>query len=504
MTDVFISYARGDQSEAERLAKRFTALGLTVWYDIGLTPGLDYAREISAKLHEAKAIVVCWTNAAAKSRWVFSEALVGLHRDNMVPISLDETLPPVPFASLQAIPMQKWSGRYRHTGWRALLDRLSAILGQPDLRDRDEAHAQRRRPGKALTVAFDSLWQDLNGSSPSNASSLREVLARRDSEQRQQLFRYISGGFVSSIPRGLIGTLIDFLSANASTDAIHRAIEAYVFIVDNFEPNDRIYIFGSGTGAYSARQLCAIINRCGILRRDQVKFTYQAVQFAHERKPRETDLERFRKEHSVALETPNLPDSVPPIAFLGLWESWVTRGLGDVLWPSLPLLPLALPTNVQNARLAAALDEDRIAFPIAAPVALLEEPDRRLKWGWFTGRGTDVVGGSRSKHFAEPFLWMLEGAEETGLEIDRSSERYLEAQQIASELAPSEPLGPLPLAAWITPAMWPLRPRLGPTQIEDVAAGAAKRWKNNRAYRPQSLRRLKRELSAPAETSMDS
>ena len=44
--------------------------------------------------------------------------------------------------------------------------------------------------------------------------------------------------------------------------------EAYAFLAMNYEPGDRIYLFGFSRGAYTVRSLAGVINRCGLITRD--------------------------------------------------------------------------------------------------------------------------------------------------------------------------------------------------------------------------------------------
>src|SRR6266699_1005558 len=47
--------------------------------------------------------------------------------------------------------------------------------------------------------------------------------------------------------------------------------DGYRYLREQFEPGDRIYIFGFSRGAYSARSLGGMILRCGIVRREYGK-----------------------------------------------------------------------------------------------------------------------------------------------------------------------------------------------------------------------------------------
>jgi hypothetical protein len=183
MVDVFISYGRADQAEAERLANRLSRLGLGVWFDRGLTPGLDYAEEILGRLHGAKVIIVCWSERSVQSKWVFSESLVGLAKNNLIPIALEPSTAPDPFSTVQSINMARWAGRRRHPGWLQLLDRLGTMLNCPDLAQRDADQQTLRTDAKRIVLSFDAPFI----TETTHPLTLREIVARKDATGVQQI-----------------------------------------------------------------------------------------------------------------------------------------------------------------------------------------------------------------------------------------------------------------------------------------------------------------------------
>ncbi len=74
MTDVFISYERGSKATAGRVAALLTTSGYEVWFDADLPPNRAYADVIGEQLEAAKAVLVLWSAAAARSEWVRAEA----------------------------------------------------------------------------------------------------------------------------------------------------------------------------------------------------------------------------------------------------------------------------------------------------------------------------------------------------------------------------------------------------------------------------------------------
>ncbi len=68
MSDVFVSYARSTEAEAELVAQALRAGGYSVWRDDELPAHRTYADVIEERLKSAKAVVVIWSAEAAKSQ----------------------------------------------------------------------------------------------------------------------------------------------------------------------------------------------------------------------------------------------------------------------------------------------------------------------------------------------------------------------------------------------------------------------------------------------------
>ena len=128
MADVFISYARDDEAFARRVAKGLQAAGLDVWWDADLPAHRAYSEEIERNLEAAKAVVVLWSAAAAKSQWVRAEADFARNAGKLVQGQVDGTLPPMPFNQIQCADLKGWRGNPKHSGWAKLKASVDAVL----------------------------------------------------------------------------------------------------------------------------------------------------------------------------------------------------------------------------------------------------------------------------------------------------------------------------------------------------------------------------------------
>lgn len=124
MADVFISYARADRPQAERLASALAERGFSVWWDRGLTPGADFSAQIERELTQARAVLVCWSEQALQSRWVKDEADEAARADKLVAVTLDGSIPPLGYRQYHALDLSSWDGDSSN----ALLSELAGAL----------------------------------------------------------------------------------------------------------------------------------------------------------------------------------------------------------------------------------------------------------------------------------------------------------------------------------------------------------------------------------------
>jgi hypothetical protein len=91
--DAFISHSSEDAEIAEKVQKILSDAGLTIWLDhSALRFGALLRDELMAALRGSRVVILLWSKAASKSRWVASEFLGAYHMDHfIVPVSLDKT-----------------------------------------------------------------------------------------------------------------------------------------------------------------------------------------------------------------------------------------------------------------------------------------------------------------------------------------------------------------------------------------------------------------------------
>ena len=110
---VFVSYARPDEPHAERVAEALRAKGYEVWRDDDLPAHRPYAEVIEERLRGAKAVVVLWSEEAAKSQWVRAEADYARSAATLVQFTLDGAVTPIAFNTFSC---KAFTARQRRAG----------------------------------------------------------------------------------------------------------------------------------------------------------------------------------------------------------------------------------------------------------------------------------------------------------------------------------------------------------------------------------------------------
>ncbi len=131
MSDIFISYAREDRANAERLAHVFERQGWTVWWDKIIPPGRRFGDVIAEQLAAAKAVVVLWSRTSAASDWVKDEAQEGAARNILVSMLVEKVTPPLGFRQFQMGDLSEWDGSDDDPNLQDVLRAVADLINRP-------------------------------------------------------------------------------------------------------------------------------------------------------------------------------------------------------------------------------------------------------------------------------------------------------------------------------------------------------------------------------------
>jgi len=128
LAQVFLSYAHEDLPRVRSLVTSLEAEGYSVWWDRALQPGESFEATIDREIQAAQCVVVVWSYSSVNSQWVKNEALEGLDRDVLVPISIDEIRLPVAFKQQQCANFKNWPQAVDPNEYRKFLSVLDRVL----------------------------------------------------------------------------------------------------------------------------------------------------------------------------------------------------------------------------------------------------------------------------------------------------------------------------------------------------------------------------------------
>jgi uncharacterized protein (DUF2235 family) len=277
------------------------------------------------------------------------------------------------------------------------------------------------------------------------------------------------------------GNVLDRIGGGAFGDGLEANIhDSYRFLVANYEPGDRIYIFGFSRGAYTARSLAGMIRRCGILRRDQVR-QYPVAKNIYRTVLKAADPRAVQFRQASAIE----PDT--PIRCVGVWDTVGALGIPLRAFSmknkkDFEFLDTSLSRAVEYAFHALAVDEHRGPF---APTLWDSQPDpaQTVQQVWFAGAHSDVGGGYQETGLSDhALLWMIDAAKTAGLEFDDHVMEVLTVHPDHKQKEHDSRKGVYNLQ----PALQ--RP-IGSTNFgtEYLHHSLIQRWKDLKDYRPKSL-----------------
>lgn len=154
MADIFLSYARANLADAQKLAARLRAAGFTLWFDEDLPAHRTFSEVIEEQLEAAKAVVVIWSAESAASQWVRSEANRGREKGRLVQVRVDDARLPMPFDQIHCADLSQWHGDEGSPAWKSVVAAISALTGDEG---NESAHRSRQAPKKAGLASRRSL-----------------------------------------------------------------------------------------------------------------------------------------------------------------------------------------------------------------------------------------------------------------------------------------------------------------------------------------------------------
>jgi uncharacterized protein (DUF2235 family) len=274
---------------------------------------------------------------------------------------------------------------------------------------------------KRLALFLDGTWNVVSDNT--NVWRLRSLFAPVSSDGCEQRAYYSTGlgtQFGEKMRGGMFGSGID----TAITGA-------YQWLVENYDADDEVFIFGFSRGSYTARSLSGFVSKCGLLARGAPLGVNQL--FKRYRRPHTKTIRKLIDENA----SPNIAWDVEErwmlkyarpidIKFIGVFDTVGALGVPFGLWRRIrgsayPFLNTGLRVTNEYAFHALAIDEHRKAFlptlwSNEGATHAVPRPIDRTEQRWFIGAHANVGGGCFSDPLAQiPLTWLQQKAEMLGL-----------------------------------------------------------------------------------------
>ncbi|MEZ0243480.1 MAG: DUF2235 domain-containing protein [Sphingomonas sp.] len=340
---------------------------------------------------------------------------------------------------------------------------------------------------KRLVIFCDGTWNSLRMPDLTNVARLAKcvqptgtMLVEGKERTVAQVVYYDEGVGVGEDVGKFTNFLVKIFGGALGRGLNAKIEKAYRFIVLNYDPDDEIHIFGFSRGAYTARSLCGLIRKAGIMRRSEFENIGKAIdlyrsaiapyhadaqtfrrQYSHPIVAGSEDytdkdlqdIEAFRKEVKAADEVRIIPPEIRArgahIRYLGIWDTVGALGVPKRLhllsgWfnKGYRFHDEDASTLIESLRHAVSLDEKRATFDAtrvnnvtdlnimwAAAVKDKQVSDRDApgyvpyverpyQQRWFPGDHGAIGGGNPELGLSSAaLLWIAEGAEQVGLAL---------------------------------------------------------------------------------------
>jgi uncharacterized protein (DUF2235 family) len=245
-----------------------------------------------------------------------------------------------------------------------------------------------------------------------------------------------------------IGKTISEVVDLAFATSLERKVEAaYRYLMNFWERDARVFIFGFSRGAYTARVLAGMLHSLGLLSRGNESLVpYVMRLFASNRgrsgEPQDSSYWRLSNgfRTTFARQTDNEARHFR-VHFLGLWDTVSSVGW---VWDPRSYPFTATNPSVVIARHAVSIDEHRAFFRQNTLNIRDVAAEQDWKEVWFPGYHCDIGGGYRKEQgrlWLVAFDWMVHEAAQYGLVVDAARLEHVRNCD-----------GPAPAQPWTEPA----------------------------------------------------
>lgn len=287
---------------------------------------------------------------------------------------------------------------------------------------------------RRLVLCFDGTWN--TPESHTNVSRLYAALADDGHTSSPTQLKFYDAGVGTSFESRLRGGAF-------GVGLVENILEGYAWLVNHYRPTpegepkraggiedgDEIYLFGFSRGAFTARSLAGLVNRCGIVRRELLPAGTGGEAGVRDSALVGEAWSRYRLKSPDGRPGRDLPEVAGfrrekswdvGIKLIAVWDTVGALGVPQTVPVPAALRrdygfhDTALGVNVEHALQAAAIDEHRPSYDVNLWSAC--HAGQRVEQRWFPGAHANVGGGYEEDLLPDLSLrWIAEQARGLGV-----------------------------------------------------------------------------------------
>ena len=272
-----------------------------------------------------------------------------------------------------------------------------------------------------LVICLDGTWntpdqRDRGRQIPSNVVKMARAIATKNVTPNPPQVIYYDTGVGTG---GILDRVVGGITGHGISENIRKA---YRWLIENFQHDDRIYLFGFSRGAYSVRSLAGLIGICGIPQQQEHslnEFVRQAYAIYRDKNLNRRNIRAndfVKRTHATKAN----------VHFIGVWDTVGALGVptaGPIGWWTrrrAGFHDVDLGSHIKHAFHALAINERRGSFQPALWNAVTTTGQVVVQ-AWFPGVHSNIGGGYVDSGLSDrALLWMIDNANAHGLCFDEN------------------------------------------------------------------------------------
>lgn len=223
-----------------------------------------------------------------------------------------------------------------------------------------------------------------------------------------------TGGYLYDDATGKLKAAYD----KGTGTGVHKNVEqAYLYLMEQYQENDKVFIFGFSRGAFSARSLAGMLHKIGLLPAEHDNQLEYASKYYLD-----------KRYHKIAADYKKNFCRPCPVHFVGVWDTVDST----ILTEGAKFTNTNLNPEVSYAYHAISIDEKRKDFPVTLWNQSNLGTGQTMEQVWFAGVHSNVGGWYDNRDLSSiPLVWMIEKARAVGMKVDAAKLGEVKAQRNA-------------------------------------------------------------------------